>query len=775
MKHLLILIFAFICATTYAQVGIATTTPKATLDIVASNQATPTNNDGILIPRVDAFSATNPTIDQDAMIVYLSTTVGTDTPGFYYWNNATTTWLPFGGESTGWEILGNTGTVSGTNFLGTKDNQALDIRTNDVIRARFNTTGQLEILNAGGSVLIGENTGTTDDLANRQNVLIGKDVAPNVATGAAASYQGAYNVGLGTGTMRDLTSGYDNVAIGRSVMQQVTTASANVAIGTYAMRYAGNAENNVAIGYKASEEVTGSNNTAVGFFALGGEGGVATANTALGAFSASRNIDGYSNVTIGMYADQKNEDGFNNTIIGTKAGLDAPRNLASRSGRVFIGYNSGALDSGDNTLYIENSNSITPLIYGEFDNDILRVGGQLQIGSSDDATAGSIYAFPVVDGTSGQALVTDGSGNVSWGTVSGGGADTQDLSINNTTADLSLVDGGTVEIKTIADSDDNTLIQVEETANDDIIRFDIGGTERLRMVGGRFEVPNSGGSVLIGENTGITDDLVNRQNVLIGKDVATNVTTGASNAYHGANNVGLGNATLRDLTTGIGNVALGHNALQTNATSSNNVAIGRDAMQDAGNVRNSVAIGYAAADAMTGDANTAVGYLSMGWGGGTGTYNTGLGAYSGNRITNGSENVTIGANSDYWNNVGSNNTIIGAEAGFSTGSNRSASGRVMLGHSAGKLDNTDNKLYIENSNTTTPLIGGDFANDRLSVNTDISTLAHTFTVTGTAKITELMNLEPGTAPVTPAEGDIYYDSATKKVRVWTGAVWENLN
>ncbi|WP_299098610.1 tail fiber domain-containing protein [uncultured Winogradskyella sp.] len=69
----------------FAQVGIGNTDPKASLDITASNQAAPANTDGILIPRIDAFPSTNPTVDQKGMLVYLTTFDGTNPSGFYYW------------------------------------------------------------------------------------------------------------------------------------------------------------------------------------------------------------------------------------------------------------------------------------------------------------------------------------------------------------------------------------------------------------------------------------------------------------------------------------------------------------------------------------------------------------------------------------------------------------------------------------------------------------------------------------------------------------------
>ena len=84
-----------------AQVGINTTTPNAQLDIRSSNQTTPSNTDGMLIPKVDTFPATNPTIAQQGMLVYLTTNVGTNLSGFYYWNNPTLTWIPIKGTDTG--------------------------------------------------------------------------------------------------------------------------------------------------------------------------------------------------------------------------------------------------------------------------------------------------------------------------------------------------------------------------------------------------------------------------------------------------------------------------------------------------------------------------------------------------------------------------------------------------------------------------------------------------------------------------------------------------
>ena len=83
-----------------AQVGIGTVTPEAQLDIRSSNQALPTNNDGILIPKIDEFPVTIPTAAQDGMMVF-ATGDGSVDKGFYYWDDALIAWVAVGTGSGG--------------------------------------------------------------------------------------------------------------------------------------------------------------------------------------------------------------------------------------------------------------------------------------------------------------------------------------------------------------------------------------------------------------------------------------------------------------------------------------------------------------------------------------------------------------------------------------------------------------------------------------------------------------------------------------------------
>ncbi|RMB56216.1 tail fiber domain-containing protein [Dokdonia sinensis] len=96
MKYYFTMIATTMLAITcYSQVGINTIDPQSTLDVVASNPASPDLNDGLLIPRIDAFPGTAPGVNQNSMVVYLTTAIAGFPVGYYYWDNGTSTWTPF--------------------------------------------------------------------------------------------------------------------------------------------------------------------------------------------------------------------------------------------------------------------------------------------------------------------------------------------------------------------------------------------------------------------------------------------------------------------------------------------------------------------------------------------------------------------------------------------------------------------------------------------------------------------------------------------------------
>ena len=134
-------------------------------------------------------------------------------------------------------------------------------------------------------------------------------------------------------------------------------------------------------------------------------------NTLIGYKTGFYNVSGIYNLILGAGAGF-NSTGDYNVFLGNTAGFNN-----TGSNNVFIGKSAGFNEAGSDKLYIENSDTSSPLIYGEFDNDLVQVNGILS------------------------------------------------------------VTGGFV------DSDNDTKIQVEESSDEDIIRFDLGryGVSKIRQ------------------------------------------------------------------------------------------------------------------------------------------------------------------------------------------------------------------------------------------------------------------------------------------------------
>lgn len=121
-----------------------------------------------------------------------------------------------------------------------------------------------------------------------------------------------------------------------------------------------------------------------------GQYGFGNSNIAIGLYSQRYTISGYHNSSFGNYSQYNLVSGKYNTCVGESAqrsltygsynlsiGEGSLYNCTTGEGNVTIGYRAGYSETGSNKLYIENSSSSTPLIYGEFDNDLVRIYGQL--------------------------------------------------------------------------------------------------------------------------------------------------------------------------------------------------------------------------------------------------------------------------------------------------------------------------------------------------------------------------------------------------------------
>ena len=201
---------------------------------------------------------------------------------------------------------------------------------------------------------------------------------------------GFFNTGLGIEALHDITTGYWNTASGYRALRYNTTGSFNVASGCDALFSNTTGRYNTASGYGALFYNTiGSSNMASGSGALGANttGNYNTAsgddalrsnttgdgNTASGYFALHWNNSGSRNIGIGGWANYNNRSGSNNTIIGYEAGRG--ENSHDKSGNVFIGYRAGYYETRDNRLYIENSDTTSPLIWGNFNFDRVVING----------------------------------------------------------------------------------------------------------------------------------------------------------------------------------------------------------------------------------------------------------------------------------------------------------------------------------------------------------------------------------------------------------------
>ncbi len=304
-------------------------------------------------------------------------------------------------------------------------------------------------------------------------------------------------------------------------------------------------------------------------------------NTALGEGSGMNTTTGTGNVFLGDYSGFNITEGSDNTFIGNQSGF----NTATGSGNVFLGYRTGYSETGSNLLYIDNSSTTSPLIWGDFENDLLQFNSSVAIANivQDDALT--------------RVLVADDNGNISWrsDTTLGGGGDTFP------SYPESAGDGGDVtnayfghESGLISTGGNNTFIGHQSGYSNTI------GYE------------NSGlGSLTLHDNTAGARNTANGIYSLYA-NLTGNENTGVGFAALGFNTTGLGNTangvqSLVNNIEGDYNTAIGHQALSVNTIGDGNVAIGYSAGPAAGNtaLQNSVAIGYQAS--VAGNNATAIG------------------------------------------------------------------------------------------------------------------------------------------------------------------------
>jgi len=283
-------------------------------------------------------------------------------------------------------------------------------------RALYSNTTGSENTAIGNTALQLNTIGSANTAIGYQSLFSSTTSWNNTANGYQTLYSntaGRENTANGYKALYSNTSGRYNTAIGESSLFSNTIAYRNTATGSRALFSNTEGQGNVANGADALQGNTlGNNNTAIGYSALF-QNSIGTENTAIGTSSLYFNTTGSYNVVLGSEANMYNLEGSNNTIVGYKAGRGTADH--NKSGNIFIGYQAGYHETGDNKLYINNDSSGLPLIYGDFSTNILTINGNLESGYNSTASGSNSVALGTNCTASGTQSIAMGTGSIAYG------------------------------------------------------------------------------------------------------------------------------------------------------------------------------------------------------------------------------------------------------------------------------------------------------------------------------------------------------------------------
>jgi len=270
------------------------------------------------------------------------------------WNG--TTWTPSSAAFNGWSLTGNAGTNPADHFIGTIDNQPLIFRVSDYPAGIIDPVNNLVALGPGA--LLANTTGDGNAAFGAYALYSNKANSRSTAVGALAMYYAdertigrpTYNTAVGYEALKGSSvatdnSGQFNTAVGDRTLVSNTSGNYNAANGCHSLY----------------NNASGSYNTASGSHSLYTNTS-GNYNTASGNLSLHLNTSGDANTATGEFSLFSNTTGDENTAMGSKAGYSN----STGSGNVFLGHEAGYNETGNNKLYISNSSTNPPLIYGDF-------------------------------------------------------------------------------------------------------------------------------------------------------------------------------------------------------------------------------------------------------------------------------------------------------------------------------------------------------------------------------------------------------------------------
>ncbi|MEN7550450.1 hypothetical protein AAG747_21200 [Rapidithrix thailandica] len=283
-------------------------------------------------------------------------------------------------------------------------NYKLDVNGDINTSGSYKVEGRefVKLSNENFNTMIGINSGTVDGIGYR-NTFLGYNAGKS---NYLATENGYSNTFVGSTAGVNSQSAYYNTFLGSYAGESNVKGSQNVFLGALAGRYidyangSGESNNNVFLGYQAGfYTAVGSGNVFIGrasgagyFHTEKGEevnkdANVSIYNTAIGDMAGLYHNSGNYNVFLGAMAGRENRTGERNVFIGYAAGSN--ENIQNISHR----------------LYIENSSSEIPLIYGEFDKN--KVG--INTNSVPDGYAFAVKGKAIMEGVKVE-LSGDGTG-----------------------------------------------------------------------------------------------------------------------------------------------------------------------------------------------------------------------------------------------------------------------------------------------------------------------------------------------------------------------------
>ncbi len=320
--------------------------------------------DGIQIPVVDHMQVNNPV---KGLLVYDEVN---GTPGYWYYDGGQ--WQRVGNGLT--DLVDDDGDTRVTVQDGPTDTDEITFDINN------RTVFELQEIPSASAFRF------RVPEFNRGNILFGH------FAGSSLDASADRNTVLGQNAGEILSTGSNNVYIGQGAGNQNGTGSDNVLIGQGAGELAGDISKSVFIGRSAGLNSKADDNTYIGT-ASGELNDSGEGNTSVGVLSGHSNTTGDFNVSVGLNAGGGLDGGSFNVYLGESTGFQqgsgdgntflgarAATNLTGGSNNIFIGESAGDLyTSVDNTLAIGRNASGNPLVYGNFNRNLVRINDVLQL------------------------------------------------------------------------------------------------------------------------------------------------------------------------------------------------------------------------------------------------------------------------------------------------------------------------------------------------------------------------------------------------------------